>query len=71
MRSTLPNTNQPRIPHSEYHYIYANFYLTANNLTTTTSILASFVVCDVFLLSNCDLQNIMFVLNSWQYIKLQ
>ena len=20
MRSTLPNTDQPRIPHSEYHY---------------------------------------------------
>ena len=52
---------------------YANLYLTVH-LTTAVCfayILAFFVVYDGFLLSNYDLQNIMFVLSSWHHFNLQ
>ena len=56
-----------------FRYIYISFdvrQLSLDGAFNNNRILAFFVVYDLFLLSNYDLQNIMFVLNSWHYFKL-
>ena len=54
--------------------IHTNFYLTAhltNTLFRLRLLSLSYTRYDAFLQSNYDLQNIMFVVNSWHYFKLQ